>query len=278
MIISLIVTVYNNLALLEKCLEGISRQTRLPDEVILSDDGSLEDIVSLWRKLSPCFARPLKLIRQDHRGFRAARVRNNGAAQANGDLLVFLDQDIVVANDYLQGLEAAFHPCRFLVAYPLRLSREQTCELLGSAVDNKTLNSVLTPEQKAKGRRQYREDMFAYRIRRLTRLTRHGAKLRAGIFAVAKADYIKVNGFDEEFYDCPGEDDDLGRRLLAAGLTGYNWIHCNFPVHLHHQRNYPPRDQSRIIHLKGRKRLIRKGNYRCDRGLDSQREGVELIG
>jgi glycosyltransferase involved in cell wall biosynthesis len=50
----------------------------------------------------------IRYVWQPDRGFRAARARNNGIRQSRGDLLVFLDGDIVVSPTFLRS-HVAFH-------------------------------------------------------------------------------------------------------------------------------------------------------------------------
>src|SRR5919201_2639274 len=68
-------------------------------EVIVVDDGAdqgTRELVDGFGGGSPRFL----YLSQDHRG--VATARNRGAAAAEGELLVFLDDDIVVAPDHLE--------------------------------------------------------------------------------------------------------------------------------------------------------------------------------
>ena len=78
MSISLIIPVYNYLDLLEKCLFSVYRQSVLPDEIILTDDGSDDDIICFFNSQKLKTDIPIILIRQEHQNFRLARARNNG--------------------------------------------------------------------------------------------------------------------------------------------------------------------------------------------------------
>jgi GT2 family glycosyltransferase len=277
MTLSVIVPVYNRLPLLEKCLAAIYRQTLAPDEIILSDDGSEEDIVSFFRAQKQLSQVPLKLIRQQHQGFRASRVRNNGVSISRGELLVFLDQDIVVPPDYLKAIGDKLSKNRFLSGYPVRLTQEQSLGLDVSRLDMIIQADFLMPEQLAKIRRQFREDLAAYLLYRYLRLGGHGAKLRGGVCAVYRDDFNKVNGFDENFFDCGGEDDDLGRRLLMIGKTGYNFVKEQIPLHLFHEPNYQSQRWKRDHYSTQRKLRINRKNFRCEKGLDCLRSDVEIF-
>ncbi len=80
-----------------------------------------------------------------------------------------------------------------------------------------------------------------------------------------------------QFYDCGGEDDDLGRRLLMIGKTGYNFVQHQIPLHLYHEPNYQSQRWQREHYSAQRKQQINRRNYRCDIGLDGVRNDVEIF-
>src|SRR5918996_1041295 len=88
--ISIIVPVYNNPSDLRECLSAF-RSTSCPDwEIIVVDDASTDDSSSVAARMG---ARVLRLA--ENMGPAAAR--NYGARHARGDILFFVDADVVVA-------------------------------------------------------------------------------------------------------------------------------------------------------------------------------------
>ncbi len=272
--LSLIIPVYNRLQLLEKCMLSVCKQVLPPDEIILSDDGSSEDILQFYRKQKQLCGIPLKLVRQEHTEFRAARVRNNGVSVSIGDLLVFIDQDIIIPPLYLTTVVACIRSDRFLSAYPVRLSEAQSKQVDTAAIESNSYLSYVLPAQKAKIRRQFRKDYISYLLCRFAKLSSHGAKLRNGVSAIMRADYEKVNGYDENFVGWGGEDDDLGRRLLAIGKVGYNFGYSCYPLHLYHAPNHENFKRVNTPYSLSAKKAIDKKNYRCKIGLDTKRDDV----
>ncbi len=95
--LSVLVPVYEGAHTVGEALESLLTQSPPPDEVVVSDDGSTDNID---RALAP-FARHIRLVRGPNAGLATAR--NRAAAAAQGDLLALLDADDV----WLPGRAAA---------------------------------------------------------------------------------------------------------------------------------------------------------------------------
>lgn len=94
MFISVVVPVYNvSEELLSRCLNSVLTQIDENDEIVIIDDGSIDDNSEIYRKISRSDQR-IKYIRQENSGPSCAR--NNGVKHADGDYVLFLDSD-----DYL---------------------------------------------------------------------------------------------------------------------------------------------------------------------------------
>lgn len=275
--LSLIIPVYNRLHLLEKCLLSVSKQVFPPHEIILSDDGSTEDVVAFFRQKREQYPFPMKLVRQKHEGFRLARIRNNAVSVATGDMLVFLDQDIIIPPKYLSDIAAGMKPGLFVSSFPVRLSDTQSEALNEQLILGCDYSKVLLPKQYAKIHRQYREDLASYLLYRYLKIGNHGAKLRGGVSTISREDYDRVNGYDENFQWWGGEDDDMGRRLLAIGTVGRNVSYHNFPLHLYHEPFHQNNRKHNAGYINKRKQEIDKANFRCAVGLDAPRADIEVF-
>lgn len=96
--ISVIIPAYDAAETLGRCLDAIARQTRVPDEVLVVDDGSHDTSAAIAEQ------RGVRVLRVPHGGASAAR--NAGARQAGGDLLFFCDADVVLEPQALAKLES----------------------------------------------------------------------------------------------------------------------------------------------------------------------------
>jgi glycosyltransferase involved in cell wall biosynthesis len=266
--VSVIVTAYNRAQALKKSLWSLNAQTRLPDEVIVSDDGSSEDILASLEQYSALLSFSLTFVRQDDKGFRLARCRNNAVRAATGDYLVFMDQDIVVTAGYI-NLYADHAGCgEFLVAYPVLLTEEQSAWLTLDLIEKGDYRAIITNDQLVGIRRQFRKDSV-YRLMRKVFRRGNRPKVRGGAFGIFRRDLLAVDGFDDNYVGWGTEDDDLGRRLYRAGVTGRTGFLHDFPLHLWHPHSTGAVDSVNLPYYKRRLREIARGDYRAVNGISN---------
>lgn len=98
--ISIIIPVYNAECYIEELLESIIKQTYTNWELLLVNDGSQDNTVSLIN--SYLYDTRILLINQENNGPSAAR--NTGIYKSKGDWLAFIDSDDKISRDYLEKL------------------------------------------------------------------------------------------------------------------------------------------------------------------------------
>ncbi len=99
--ISVIIPVYNVEQYLRRCLESIICQTYRNLEIILINDGSTDESLSICEEFVNQDSR-IRLINQENRGLAA--VRNRGIQEATGELLSFIDSDDYVDENFIENL------------------------------------------------------------------------------------------------------------------------------------------------------------------------------
>lgn len=260
--ISLIVTTYNRPDALVLVLESIARQSLLPAEVVVADDGSGEPTRELIGRVAATFPVPLRHVWQPDEGFRAGTARNKAIAAASGDYIVQIDGDMVL------------HP-RFLADHAAVARRGAF--VLGSRV---RLNSRWTERFCAAGRFPHRIGIFspaiykgrekALRLPRrlgaaLSRRYHRGGSAIGCNMAYWRDDLIAVNGYDEHYHGWGCEDDDLSRRLSAAGIESFKLFRLGLAYHLWH------REEDRSNYAASRSYFDSRaadGSVRCADGID----------
>jgi glycosyltransferase involved in cell wall biosynthesis len=102
MFLSVVIPTYNRLPILEKCLRALEQQQLEAPisayEVVVVDDGSTDDTVN-WLLRNGSEFPHVRLVQQDHGG--PAEGRNRGVDHARGDVIVFIDSDLVVTESFL---------------------------------------------------------------------------------------------------------------------------------------------------------------------------------
>ena len=269
--LSVVVTVYNRPELLRRALLSVASQSCVPGEIIVSDDGSEEDVLGVVRGCLAMVRCAVTYVRQSDRGFRLAKCRNNAVRLATRDVLVFLDQDIIGTRDYLATFQRSVAPGRFAVAYPARLTDAQTEQLSDDMIRRGRFESLLTVRQRNKLRRQYAKELAYYGARRLKLLRTGRPKLRGGVFGVGRQDILRVDGFDENYEAWGNEDDDLGRRLYTSGIYGRNPFLRDYPLHLFHPPHHDNGHRRNLTYTRGRAAEIRGGDVRARSGLSNPR-------
>lgn len=99
--ISIIIPVYNAKQYICSCIDGVLRQTYLPKEILLINDGSTDGSGELCEE----YAQKEAKIRAYHTANGgAAHARNVGLDHATGDFIVFLDADDKIPENHLHIL------------------------------------------------------------------------------------------------------------------------------------------------------------------------------
>ncbi len=103
---SLIAPVKNEATNARAWCESITRQTRLPDEIIVTDAGSTDGTLDILRDFSDSSSIPFHVIVEP--GCNIARARNLAIAQATHPIITATDFGCLPQNDWLENIVAPF--------------------------------------------------------------------------------------------------------------------------------------------------------------------------
>jgi glycosyltransferase involved in cell wall biosynthesis len=102
--ISVVIPTYNRSARLSLTLGALSLQNcRASYEVLVCDDGSDDDTAEVVARMARSVPYPLRYLHREHDGWHASAARNLGVAAATGDLVVFLDDDMITPPSFLRA-------------------------------------------------------------------------------------------------------------------------------------------------------------------------------
>ena len=103
--VSVIVPAYNAETVLPLCLDAIVGSTYQPHEIIVVDDRSSDGTFAVARQ------RGVKILRMERQSGPGAS-RNLAAQVATGEILLFVDSDVVITADVIGRLARHLHVCR----------------------------------------------------------------------------------------------------------------------------------------------------------------------
>lgn len=223
------------------CLQMLGQQSHLPAEVIVVDDGSAQGqtLAIAQAKIQPW---PF-VLHYDWRSndCRVALSRNRGAERASGQLLVFIDSDILL------------NPLA-LEAYALFLDLKAHWLLYGYyGYHGELLSpSVLLPGQTVQWcDRRYVEfnETEIVPAPNLLRFPHEWAW--SGNFALHRSLYRQLTGFDARYQGWGGEDLDFASRAIAKGFE-LHFLLDAWGEHLPHALNEPfhslPAEQKALLY------------------------------
>lgn len=232
--ITLITCTYNRLDKLKNLIRSLKNQSVLPDEFIISDDGSQEDVESFLREeFKGEFRFKVKIIKQEDLGFRLSRARNNGVREAEGNLLIIVDSDIIMPHKFIEIFFKNRKEGVVNLSRAIRLTEEMSNLLTDKDIDNNKYSHL------------YSKKVYLYNIERYYKNKiysiflpkKQAGKFRAMAFSMYKEDYIKMNGFDENFIGWGLEDVDFGQRAYHNGIKINNSHKNNFQIHQWHKES-----------------------------------------
>jgi len=105
--ISLIFTVYNESENLELLFESITRQSTLPNEIVICDGGSSDNTINLIKKFRENSAIEVILIEEKGR-INIARGRNLAIKAASGGIIAVTDAGCILDVDWLSEITKPF--------------------------------------------------------------------------------------------------------------------------------------------------------------------------
>lgn len=140
--ISVIIPVYNTEKYLEKCLDSIINQTYQDFEIVIINDGSIDNSQNIIEKYLDKYQNKIKCINKENGGLSSAR--NYGIEVARGDYIIFVDSDDYIKKDLFEQLLPYIQKDIDLVKYKLIKVSEEYKEL--ERVDGPSFDEVTGEE------------------------------------------------------------------------------------------------------------------------------------
>lgn len=218
--VALLITSYNRPDALDLVLRSIANQSRIPDQIIICDDGSSVPTGNLVRSWASRL--PLRYAWQPDRKFRAARVRNLGILAADADYLIWIDGDCILPSNFVRRHENLAKHGYLVAGGRHLLTQERTAFALAQ---NNAVNTM------------FRHWKFQYLPLGWIRDIQSSAweTVRTCNLSLYLDDFLKVAGFDESFEGWGREDSDFIIRLVRKKIRIRSGRLAACVAHLWHQ-------------------------------------------
>ncbi|HEX3045339.1 MAG TPA: glycosyltransferase family 2 protein [Bacillota bacterium] len=216
---SIVIPSYNYGSFLSCILESLNHQAGFGKgdfEVIVVDDGSQENLYRIVKEANYNFdIQYLYLERTE--GSCAARARNYGWRIAKGEIIIFLDHDVIVREHYLQEVDRYFAMSNNILLFGTRLMLQHEVTLENIRNGNVFRENYFSGQKPELHEFRYRLfNLFSYNFSSFIYpwLLVFGCNM-----IVPNVWLTKVGGFDETSKGWGLDDVELAYRLYEAGLT-----------------------------------------------------------
>lgn len=217
---SLIVASYNQKDTLKFNLLAWMQQSYPLDliEVIVSDDGSSDGTQELVNSLRAELPYTLKFYTQEDKGFRLSKVRNEGVALSEGDVVFFIDADTIPSREYINEHMKYYHVSDYVAVVGLRHRIENSIDedtvLNKEKLDSLKKLPMIEDKDAPLDVRRWRKNILFNKETFKKQWTVWGG-FQGNIASCRRQDYICLGGNDENFTSYGQEDSEFGFRLMS---------------------------------------------------------------
>ena len=229
-ITSLVIATFNWPQALEICLESILRQNKMPDEILIADDGSGKATHELIERFRSRFAVPVHHIWHPDEGFKLAKIRNKANVAARGEYIIQVDGDLILHPCFVKDHMTAAKPGYFIGGSRVIIDQEQSLRILHDK------GIELNIFQKGISNR-----FNGIKVAALGKLasgivkTTNAYNIRGCNMSYWRKDFLAVNGYNEEYTGWGREDTDLVFRFYHSGLHRRFFKFRGVAYHLWHK-------------------------------------------
>lgn len=253
---SLVIATYNWPAALGLCLKSVACQTCMPDEIIIADDGSdksTREVVESYQKI---LSVPIVHVWHEDQGFRKTIILNKAIGLANSEYIIQIDGDVILNKHFISDHLALKELKTFIRGTRAMLTEDLTKKILQSGtVELSPFGTGI--ENRNNAFRSYTLKWFGNRKERSCR------SVRGSNLSFWKADFISVNGYNNELTGWGHEDEELAARFINSGVIKKIVKLAAVQYHLHHpisERTNEPKHADEV------NRVIEQGIKFCNNG------------
>ncbi len=236
---TLIIATYNWPQALELCLLSVFKQTTLPAEIIIADDGSAvetKQLIDKCRKNTPV---PIKHIWHKDDGFRKTIILNEAVRNSSYPYIIQIDGDIIIHKKFI-----AEHLKNAALGFFIRGSRILLTEPFTTQyIKDKNINISFFSKGVQHRFNAFHSGFLSAIILIISKKTNPGNVIGCNL-SFYKKDFIIINGYNNDITGWGREDGELAARFINSGILKKQVKNQAIAFHMFH--GYFSRDRDAI--------------------------------
>lgn len=225
---ALLVSTYNSAKTLELILWSLTKQSVLPDEILIADDGSSDATADVIRKFKPLLKTTIIHQWHEDNGFRKSAIINKTVAKSSADYVIQVDGDCILHPKFIEDHIKNSKPNLYLYGTRVHIKEK----FVKKVIDKKIIQFSFFNLMLKKRFRNLRLPILSNLFKIQTEIS---SKFRGCNTSFWRKDFIAINGYNEDFEGWGREDSELMIRLHNNGIQGKRLKFCGIVYHLDHQ-------------------------------------------
>lgn len=230
MTISLIISTYNWHEALELVLISVIKQSKMPDEIIIADDGSdnkTKKIIDSFKKKTSC---PIIHVWQKDRGFRKTSILNKAIKISTSSYHIEIDGDIILHKDFIFDHYNFAEKGSFIQGSRVLLGKNLTAEIFSKK--QTSFNCFMKDITNRINMIRWPIISMLFSKKKLNITSVRGCNI-----SYWREDMIAINGYNEKMTGWGREDSEMVTRLINKGIFKRKLKFAGITYHLYHEIN-----------------------------------------
>ncbi len=241
--IALIIPVYKDIEALKIIIEAISKQTILPNEIVIAEDAQNIEMKEFVDTINIPNVKIYHTFHED-KGWRRNKSTNNALRVVQSEYLIFNDGDCIPKSNFIEAHRMIAEENTVFCGRRSNTGPGYSTKIRSGEMDFQKYDKEYICKYfslRADDVDHYDEGIYFnpkglfYKL--FSKYFRKKASLLGCSWAVWKKDLEMINGFDED-WDVPtvGEDTDIERRLRHFDVNFKSSRNIGIVYHLHHKK------------------------------------------
>ena len=227
---ALLISTYNWPESLNLVLKSVLRQSVLPNEILIADDGSKNETKQLIEDFQKKCVIPIKHFWQEDNGFRKAKILNKAVAGTAVDYIIQVDGDCIMHSKFVEDHLSASKKGSYLYGSRVNILPDSVIDVFS----NQTIDYHAFSREIKNKTRTLHIPFFSSFYKMHQGISK---KFRGCNVSFWRQDFIDVNGYNEDYEGWGREDSDLVIRMGNKGVKAKRLRYAGIVYHIHHTIN-----------------------------------------